>query len=270
MLLLEHYQAASFIAAQQVLGGGFSPFDVSAITAWLRLADGTITGSGYSSVPDKYASNPAVQGTDANRPPNLNSANALPRADFDGTADHLLWPAAANNNGTSFWGFAAWVEPDVVTAGIRGFLCATPGASNKIEVIRSAADLLVDVYHSQFVSRRGAVAAALSAATKVFLTTEFAADGANEAAQLTITLNASAQTVTFSDSSGTPGAMPAALPTASGNITIGCRNSGGVTGFLDGKIGPNIWILGSRMAGATQGLLTTSARNALMNFERPT
>lgn len=249
--------------------GNFHPSQVSAIAAWLRLAGGTITGSGYSSVPDVLASNPAVQTTDGSRPPNLNSANGLPRADFDGSADHFDWPVAANNNQTVTHGFAAWVEFDSVADGVRGIFGAITAGSARAELVKNSAALLIDVYHSAVSIRRGTVASAFSAATKYFLTWEYDGDGANDAAKCTLTRSGTVLTVTFTDDTGAPLIMPATLISTAGPHIIGARTAAGV-GPINGKIGPNIWILGSKMAGATQGLLTTEARANLMNFEKPT
>ncbi len=57
---------------------------------------------------------------------------------------------------------------------------------------------------------------------------------------------------------------------ATGNIMIGNGQDGAASSPLNGLIGPNIYAFGSKMAGATTGLLTTAARTALMNFEAPT
>lgn len=245
----------------------FSPVQVSAVRGWLRLAAGTITGAGYSSVPDVLASNPAVQGTDANRPPNLNSTNNLPRADFDGSADHLTWPAASNNNQTVTSGFAAWCEFDTVN-NLGGIYSSIVGASGRAEVSKDSAALIVNVNISQFSIRRGTVAGAFSAGTKYFITWEYNGAEATDALKCTITIGGVVQTVSFTDDTGAPGAMPATLVSTAGPWVIGSRLTG--SGFLNGKIGPNIYILGSKMTGATEGLLTAAARTALMNFEAPT
>lgn len=246
--------------------GGFSPGSISAVSAWLRFAQGTITGSGYSSVPDLLASNPATQSTDANRPPNSNSANGLPRADFQG-ADFLSWPVASNNNQTAASGFAAWVEFD--STSVQGIFGSFNGASNRIELCIFNTSVFVNVFHSQFVARRGTVEG-VATGTKYFLTWEFYGAGADDAEKCVLTLNATPLELVFTDDSGAPGAMPSALVATAGAHAIGARRVSDGLSPLDGKIGPNIYILGSRMPGATEGLLTAEARTALMNFEAPT
>lgn len=251
--------------------GGYLPILGSAVTGWLRLASGTITGAGYSSVPDLLnAANPAVQGTDGSRPANETSANGLPIANCDGTADNLSWPAASNTNSTAVGGVAFWFRSDSVAAVFRGVFTCTPGASNRYEVTRNGADILVDVHISQFSARRGTASAVLSAAAWQFVTFEFDGAGANDAAKCVITINGTPIVLSFSDGSGAPGAMPSALVVAVGDYFIGCRNSGGATGFNDGTFGPNIFVLGAKMTGATTGLLTTAGRAALMNLDAPT
>lgn len=249
-------------------GGGFSPLQISAVAGWLRLAAGTVTGAGFSSVPDLLnPANPAVQGTDGSRPPLLLSANGLPTADFDGTADHLSWPAAANNSQTTTAGFGFWFRTDTVTPSTVGMVGCIPGAGNRFEMIRTSGLLVLDVYLSQFSSRRGETSTVISADTWYFVTWEFEGAGADDAAKCTITLNTSVLSLTFSNSAGAPGAMPATLVAAQ-TIFFGSRQAG--LGFFNGKLGPNWYWFGSKMSGATQGLLTPAARTALMGFDQPT
>jgi hypothetical protein len=54
-----------------------------------------------------------------------------------------------------------------------------------------------------------------------------------------------------------------------GTATICGQQPNGTNAWV-GDIGPNVYIFGSKMTGATQGLLTTAARTALLNFEAPT
>jgi peptidoglycan hydrolase-like protein with peptidoglycan-binding domain len=249
--------------------GLFNPANVSAVSAWLRFAQGTITGSGFSSVPDVLASNPATQSTDALRPPLNNTANGLQRGDF-AASDFLSWPAASNNNQTAASGFATWVEFDALPVSVQCLFGSLVGATNRIELCAFSNNLFVNVFHSQFVARRGTASAALTAGTKLFVTWEYDASGANDAAKCVLTLNASPLTLAFTDDSGAPGAMPSALVATAGPHAIGARRVSDGLSPVDGKMGPNIFILGSKMAGATTGLLTTEARTNLMNFEAPT
>lgn len=248
----------------------FLPSEVSAVAGWLRLAQGTVTGSGYSNVPDFLnGGNPATQSVDADRPPSALSANSLPIMDLDGSTDFLSWPAAANNNQTVTAGFGFWFKPDVVT-GTRGLITSIPGATNRVELLQLNGDLVVDVYISQFVSRRGTKAGVFSAGTWYFITWEYNGGGATDADKCTLTINSVVQTLTFSDSSGTPGAMPATLVSTAGPHLIGCRIAASHTGCFDGKFGPHIYSFGSAMIGVTQGLLVPAARGSLMAYDQPT
>jgi hypothetical protein len=249
--------------------GQFGPTKVSAISAWLRFEDGTVTGSGFSSVPDKLASNPATQGTDAARPARVLAANGLVRADFNGN-DFLSWPAAAGNNTTTYAGLATWLEFDSIADGTTGIFGCIPGATNRVEVCKNNADLFINVYHSQFVARRATLPNAFTAGTKVFLTWEQAGDGATDADKCVVTLDGTVRTLTFTNDSGTPNAMPVAMVSTTGAFAVGARRASDGLGPMAGFLGPNIWLFGSKMAGATQGLLTPAARAALREFERPT
>lgn len=258
------------VVRSQASRGKFSPAQLSAVSGWLRLASGTITGQGYSSVPDLLASNPAVQSVDADRPPAATSANGLPIMDLDGASDFLSLPAATNNNQTAAAGLVLWVKPDTVGAGTSSIVSTIPGATNRFELMRDTTDLLIDVFFSQFVSRRGTVPGVFSAGVWVGLTWEQFCAGATDPDKCTLTVNGVVRTVNFTDSSGAPGAMPGSLVSTAGPHLIGCRISASHTGCFDGKIGPNIFLLGSRMTGATQGLLTTAARANILGFEVPT
>lgn len=250
--------------------GGFSPDQVSAVAAWLRFAQGTVTGAGYSSVPDLLnVGNPAVQGTDDSRPASVTTTTGFPRADFDGTSDFLTWAPASNNNQTAAFGFATWMQLDTVQAATRGIFSAHPNAADRrCEILTTSGNLIIDVNVSQFSARRATVTSAFSAGTDVFVTWEYDTTGSDDSAKCVITLDAVVQTPSFSDGEGTPGAMPSTLVQTASNYIIGARGPSGSANFLDGKMGPNIFLLGSKMSGATQGLLTTAARTALMNFER--
>jgi hypothetical protein len=239
-----------------------------AVSAILDFPRGTIVSGAYSSIPDALASNPAAQSTPADRPTATNATNGVEIADFDGSTDFLSWPAASGNNATNYAGFAAWLMPDIVISQ-HGIFVALPGATNKLELSRNNADFLADVYASQFSSRRGTCSNVFSAGVWVFVTWEHDKDGANDAAKCTMTANAVVLTPTFSNSSGTPNAMPTTLVSTVGPFLLGTRVAASHTGCWDGKYGP-AYCLGSKMSAATQGLLTSTARTGLMNLRKPT
>lgn len=244
-----------------------------AVSAWYQLARGTVTGSGYSSIPDALdASNPAVQSTDARRPVNQTSNNGLPVMSF-GANSVLGSPLTTARNGATFWGSAAWVRPTNVAGAkaITAVTSLTGGASAfKIIPYLSGSAVAIIVYISGTDGRNAASASSVvTAATWHFVTFEYDATGATEAARTVITLNGVPLALTFSNigAGGTTGA----LPTPTGNLLIGNQQDTGAasTPFV-GLMGPDYYLFGAKMTGVASGLLTQQARLALMNYQRPT
>ena len=216
--------------------------------------------------------NPAVQGTDAVRPALGTSANGLSL--ITGASGKVLtWPLAASNNGTSQWGIACHINT-ALAAGVRCVFGVRGGNGANVERFRLqvAADESVRavVFIDDSNSRTGLTAASqIGDSTPKLLTVEFDGTQATEAAKLTITLDGAVKALTFTNEAGA-GAIPATMTAATGNSLIGALNTGGSSQPFTGFIGPNIYIIGSKMAGATEGLLTAAARAALSGFERPT
>lgn len=246
----------------------FDPRDSGKVSAWLRLANATVTGSGYSSVPDALGGAAAVQATDGRRPVNGTSANGLPIATF--TDDLLQWPLANTTISTSpKAGLAFWIKctPDgtvrrIVSVRVPG---AGGGASaNRLELCsdtNGTRGLFIDIYIGATDVRRAATAAALTAATWLFVSWEFDGSQSTDATKCLLTIGGTAQTLTFSDASGTPGAMPATLNQPTGDFYFGAQSTVPGLPFV-GTIGPNIFALNAQ--------LTSAERTALMNFEAPT
>jgi len=226
------------------------PTQVSAVSAWLRLAHGTIAGSGYSSIPDMLNVNPAIQTTDARRPVNQFSNNGLPIATF--TDDFLSWPLTSANNGTVRLGFATWIRP----TNTGEILCILSGAgmasSNKFRAI-STTTLRCDAYPED----RHAESTALTSSAWQFVTIEIDCSKGTEATQVIHTVNTVVQSVSFS--SGTP--WPSSLPDVTGNMLIGAVTAS-AAGPFRGSFGPNFFWLSRQ--------LTAPERTILMNFEQPT
>ncbi len=248
------------------------------LSAWFSLTNSgaTVTGAGYSSVPDLLdASNPAVQATDARRPTNQTSSNGLPIMTWPGSGNQVLAsPLTTARNGASQWGCAAWVRLADVAGSFRSvvtILNATGGGSaDKVAAHASTTEYRLNAYSSDTNGRR-AESPALSAvaATWQFVTFEFDSTGANEAARSAISINGVAQTLDFS-SIGV-GTVPTALTVPTGNLLIGSgANAASSSLVFSGSMGPNLYLFGAKMAGAGVGLLTQQARLALMNYQRPT
>jgi hypothetical protein len=244
--------------------GAFLPSSISGVAAWLRLQNATVTGSGYSSVPDVLSSNPAVQGTDARRPVNATAANGLPIATF--TDDFLDWPLVnGSNNQSPAWGLALWVKCTADGTPRRIWSAMTAQASaNRAELnqdTNGARGLHCDIYINNTSTRRGATQTTTTAGGWSFVTVEYDGAQATEAARCIVTIDGSVKTLTFSDANGTPGAMPATLVQPTGSVYIGARDTVPNQPFV-GSIGPNIYVLNRQ--------LTAAERTALMGFEQPT
>lgn len=237
----------------------------SSISAWYRYAASPQSGGVWTSVVDVLNTNPADASTSTKRAAVATSSNGFPTALFDGTDDNLVVPLIAANNGSPRWGVAFHLKNTGVAAGVKGIWCVEQGVGAnlvRIEVLRSAATLIIDVYvTNDSTSRRATYAGVLTTST-VFLTIEYDGDQTLEADKCVVTLDAAVQTAAFSDSNGTPGPMPATLRAATGSGALGTRDVTTNLGPLNATIGPNIYFL--------QAQLTAAQRTILSNFERPT
>lgn len=260
-------------------GPAFAPTQISAITSILDVATATVTGAGVSSLPDLLNVNPAVQGTDAKRPPRVASAG-------NGTLllqpndDTLTLPAIAANNQLVTWGFATFLRlDDLITTkyllryGPTGAF--DPAATDSLNLrILGNEGVFIQVFTNALgTAARSAQTAsgALNSSAYTFVTVEFNGNLAAEADRVVITIDGVVQTLSFGNSVGAPGAMPAALqgqPVGT-DIVLFSEIASGFTPYL-GSAGPKIYFFGAAMAGVTQGLLTAGARQALSAFQRPT
>jgi len=228
---------------------GTAPLQSGKVSAWLRLANGTITGSGYSSVPDVLgATSPAVQATDANRPVNATSANGLPIMNM--TDDFLSWPLSAANNGAVKNGFACWCKSTLPTnCNLFEIYNGGGGASAaKIDFFASGGLLTYYCEPGGSATRNPY----MTANAWHFVTAEYDGTQATDQARLLITVDGVVLATTNT-------AIPTSQPTPTGNAAIG--------GFASiqpwvGSIGPNFFALNAQ--------LTAPERLALMNFEAPT
>jgi hypothetical protein len=244
----------------------FDPRQVSAISAWLRLAASTPTPDEYDSVTDVLNVNPAAQTDDTRRPAADASANALPIMVFDGS-DMLVWPVAASNHATGKWEILLWLKPSNVASTQRVFACDTAsGASlNRIRVsLNNTGGIDVTVFITNADGRTFSTpASVLTAGAWTFIRIAYDAVGATEADQLRVFIGGASQAMTGANlgAGGTIGA----LRTATGNNIIGAANDSDtpVTPLLNAsQIGPNVFV--------TNAALTTAQATALQAFERPT
>lgn len=250
--------------------GAFSPAQISAVAAWLRLAASTQSGGEWTSVTDVLnPSNPATQ-TDVDRRYAVGtSANNLPTAVADGS-DMLLWPLASNNNQQTKFGFACWVQFAAVAAAdqiLYAVFNAAGGANKrKIQTGIATSQIRTSVWADEISSTGrniNSAASTVPAATWKFFRLQYDSSVGGDgcvAHYLDEVLIAQSGNTNIG-AGGTLGVMA----TATGNAVIGSQDDQDApTRALvnNSIIGPNVYILNDNLT-AAQGL-------ALMNFERPT
>lgn len=244
----------------------FAPTDISAVSAWLSVAAATSDVNGVSSVPDLINANPAVQSVNA-RKPVIETSFGLPCLRF-ATNDVLTWPITAQSAATSYAGWAMWLKQDVASTVMRlvRVSTGTNGANGFGLNVTSSAGAYVGAYSSDGNSGNFSQLSAAGAidTSWVFLTLEWSLDGTSTATRLTLTKNGQ---VLSGAVSGV--ATNATLFAATGNILIGNANDGVASSPVNGLIGPHIYAFGSKMVGATEGVLTPAARLALMQYDNP-
>ncbi len=246
----------------------FTPDRLSAVSAWLRVANATLVSGDISSLPDSLNTNPAVQTVAGRRPTLENSAgNALPCMRF-ATNDVLSWPITAQSSASSQAGWGLWVKPDgVATSQTFIRVGNNTGGANGTKLICQAtnATLACSASHDGTTIKVNTTGNVLDTGWH-FVTLEYDAAAGTDGAKITVTVDGAVQTPSIT---GT--ATLSTLFAATGNILIGNRqDAASASNQLDGLIGPNIYAFASKTAGATTGLMSTAERLALMAFERPT
>jgi hypothetical protein len=265
-----------WLLMRQQSRAAFNPSQLSALSAWLRLAGGTVTGVGYSSVPDILNPvNPAVQTVDARRPTNGTSSNGLPIANFvTANATCWVWPSANNNNNalTTKAGFAGWFKFTTYT-GIFKCIFEIGGSTgaydnSKFEVYIDSSRR-VNLYHfgvdTGGYNGRNAQSPFNSvpvAGTWFFLRWQFNGGNATEALRSKTYINEIEVTNTFSNVGS--GGTPLTLRTGLSSIPsiLGSFGDNDNTYAIAGAFGPNTYLL--------KDDLTAAEGTALMNFEKPT
>jgi hypothetical protein len=185
----------------------------------------------------------------------------------------LQWPISAATFNTTQWGLGLWFKPVNLTSSglimLGGMNTTVTGSTSGhvIQFYQDAGMLKCGLYYSNTISRGLATPNVFTAGVWAFLTLEYYAPEASEALRSVLTVNGVVQTITFSGSGGS-----GALQNVGGNLIIGAQGTGGPSTPLPAgsAIGPNIYAFTSKMSAATEGLLTATARAALMGFEAPT
>lgn len=235
---------------------------LSAIAAELSFEGATVTGAGYSSVPDfRNAANPAVQGTDARRPVNGTASNGMAQATF--SDDFLDYPLVAATNGAAKWGVAFWLNSTADATIRRIISIRRPGAgggasADKLEICYATTrGMMLDAYASDgqaYRCRSNTVATG-----DRFWTIEYDGGQSTDDTKALITLDTTPLTCTFEAAAGAQASIPAALPQPTGSMYIGALDTVPSLPF-NGVLGPRIWFLNRQ--------LTALERTKLMNFTR--
>jgi hypothetical protein len=240
--------------------GGFQPTSLGKVSAWLRNAASTQSGSEWVSFVDVLNSNPTTNNA-ARRPAVDASANGLPVATY-ATNDCASWPIAASNFSTTEYGVAFWMNPDAYgTISLFEVGSGTGGASTRafeLELV-SAQRMKFNVFDvaSGAKTWQTAVSALPAAGTWTWVRVHYSSVGATDTDKGKFYING-----TQLGSLSVVGAGTGILRSATGNILLGNYNDGAALQAYAGKLGPNLFILNAD--------LTAAEELALMNFEKPT
>ncbi len=263
-------QRAAWEMAAAPSGGslGFLPtVDLAgSLSAWLDVASATLVSGDASVVPDLLNTNPAVQTVAARRPTLVMSNNNLPCLQF-ATNDVLSWPITSQSCGTNYAGWAFWVKLDAASGTQRLVRISTgTGGANGVKLAISSVGATATAAASpDGTTTKSNTSGNLLDTAWHFLTAEYNKDGATDAAKLLLSVDGAV----IASITGT--ATLGALFAATGNILIGNTNdSASPANPLNGLLGPYIMAFNAPMAGVTSGLLTSTARGNLMNFQKPT
>jgi hypothetical protein len=227
------------------------PTDVSAVSAWLRLAASPTSASKYTSWVDVLGGASATPV--ANGPAVATSNNGLPIATF--AAEVLQWALSTANNGATKLGFAFWMKLANTTGNksIAAITSTSGGASaSKFFGFASGSAIRCD---DQTVDRH-AQSGTLDTGWHL-ITMEVDCTQGTEAGKVIQTIDKTVQTVSFSSDT----AWSATLGTPTGNMLLGALTTAAASPFI-GSFGPNFYWLNRQ--------LTAGERQILFDFEQPT
>jgi hypothetical protein len=246
---------------RMLLGGatGFNP--ATRTTYWLR--NGT-TGA-ISTIADRHGGTAAAQPTGVRQP------NGAADGSMTFDTDCLLLPAACFH--TTKFALGLWLEADNLT--VQHYLFRVgPGASNDpaatesmVITIASDESLRLAIYNDAtgLVARRAATAINVVTATPKFFTFEVDTLAA-EADKVVITADLTELALTPADQAGTPGAFPAAMQAAPGDIMLGNRRSNLSTLPFIGRAGRDVFIsAGVKYSEAVRGIWSATDRIGFKN-----
>lgn len=224
--------------------------------AWYRFADGTVTGQGYSSVPDVLGGPSLEQSVDARRPARVLSNNGLPCASF---VDDVL-AATLDPSSTalpSVAGVAAWIRFDDVAVAqhLLAIVAVAGGASlNRLRCYKIADDLAFDLYPPTLGAparqlRSDLSRPVLAKGVWTFCYWDFSADaGPSESDRARLWVNASPCTNCVLSGAST---VPTVLAQPTGKLLLGARSTAPTNPFT-GLVGPNLWLPKARLSPTQQ------------------
>jgi hypothetical protein len=262
-------------------GAGFDPAQLAAVIGAMLdpgSASTVVTGSGVSSLADNFGGSPATCATDSGRPPLVTTSNNEKVA--QSVDDFLAYPRSSANNQLVTWWWGGFVLLDNVIATKRILRYGTTNVNTVQPTESHSISCLVDerVQFNVYTDATGASSrtatstlALLTNTAYVFVTVEFNGNFASEADKVVISADGTVAAVTFADSAGTPGAMPAALqgqPSGLDIALMSIRSAAFIGGGFIGKIGLQYFGKAAE-AGVTAGCLTPATRLNLANFRRP-
>jgi hypothetical protein len=199
------------------------------------------------------------------------TAARQPTGNADGTVtyggdDCIVVPFHANSSSATTQGFGFWMKLTGVTTAQNPFsmVAAAGGSTSRgrpevggVNGVGGIARTLGSV---------GGANSTWAAGTLIANTWQFVSHEYDGGAALGSRMNLFIDGVIVTPTADT---SPGALTATSGTWVIGALDTSGTTG-ISGQLGRNFYVYNAKMAGATQGLLTSTARAALKNFEVPT
>lgn len=246
--------------------GAGLPTSSGKVSAWLRLSQGTISGSGYSSIPDVLGSSPAVQSANSRRPVNGASSNGLPTASFTrANGSSLIWPLTPSVNSTQKHGIACWINVTATLSLATIMTIGGIGSNYKVDLYLDAnRRVVVDLFGidtAGYIGRRGVTAnnSLPVTGTWVFVRYAFNGPAATEAERHKIFINEVDLPLTYSNIGA--GGSPVVLRTAREATGVGAYADGDTTFSMSAVLGPNLFVMND--------VLTTTEGANLRSFEMP-
>lgn len=182
--------------------------------------------------------------------------------------DFFSWPITSVLNSQTHFSFYTWIKPANVS-GTKGLFCqrAVAGGTNLHRLLFqiTGAGMLVDVSIDNSNTRRGRETTSLAAGVSSFVGFEFNGTRTGDE-RLIITENKIPLSLTYTDSAGTPGVMPETLVSVTGSTILFAVSTVPGSPFV-GDAGINGYVINGLFEGATEGNLTDSARQALMDLD---